>query len=457
MSIWSVIGWGRTSEGARVLSGIPRSRGEVLLFCSLAGVCMTLPSRYSNHFHPEALIFVFYPIALYFLSWFYLKNIAKGFRLEKRSLPEVCREGDHIRVELEFSYIGDLPFTYLLVQDGFAATDILFGPQIQVTRSVLRPDGRFCVSYEVDVNRGYGNFQIGPLRIEVFEPLHFFSSEVEIPGTVPFKVILNPPVPEDLELEKENALTPLGDSRSTKTGSSLEFFGIRECCPGDDIRAICWSKTAQVGRLILKTFELDARPEVLLVLNTEATKVKGLGFGNNFKRTLRMAAGILSQCIEERLPTRLILPIGDSPEIVNIQPTGSGREFAFELLANLEAGKGVDLPALLAVAAGKAGPATILIVLSHTMDIPLEPVLDGLFALQARQAKAMLWALDDAKMIRFDAQRANDTMDKEEFTRRMGEFGIHVKLVPVKTAPPPEVANSISNSQKKQKYVQMLS
>ena len=56
----------------------------------------------------------------------------------------------------------------------------------------------------------------------------------------------------------------------------------------------------------------------------------------------------------------------------------------------------------------------------------------------------MLWALDDAKMVRFDAQRADATMDKEEFTRRMEEFGIHVKLIPVKVIPPREVAHSVS-------------
>lgn len=407
----------------------------------MMGLYLFLPSRWGG-FHPEALIFVYVPLALWLLAWIYLQRIRNGFSLEERLVTPVCFENERVRVELRLRYQALLPFSTVTAQDSFPAADILTGPELLINSRFVDSQGRLTLVYETDANRGYGDFQIGPLHLRISDPLGLFRHEVDLPGTAPLKVFLRQPAPDGLDLSKENALTPLGDSRSTRAGPSLEFFGTKEYQPGDDIRAICWPKTAQLGKVILKTFELDTRPDVLLVINTEAGKVKGLGFGNNLKRVLRIGAGVLAACLESGLEARLLIPVGESPEIIAVPPSSARHLFITEFLAKVEGSQGVELPALLALAAGKAGPSTILVVLSHTLDVDLDPVLEWLFAIKARQAKVCLWSLDDTKMMRFSEKQASERMDKDLFINRMEELGIPIRLLPVRSAPPPEVAKS---------------
>ena len=419
----------------------PLTRNHTLFLAMLAGFGLSLAAGHGS-FRPEPLILVYLPAAVWLLAWFYLRAISGGFVLEERRLVPVCFENERVRVELRLRYQGTLPFTLATAQDTFPAADILTGPELTLNSRFLDRAGRITLVYETEANRGYGDFLIGPLRLRISDPLHLFRQELDLPGTVPLKVILRQPAPDGLDLTKENAMTPIGDSRSTRTGPSLEFFGTKEYQAGDDIRAICWPKTAQLGRVILKTFELDTRPAVLLVINTEAGKVKGLGFGNNLKRILRVGAGVLAACRESALEARLVIAVGDRPEIIDLPPSPGRHLFAAEFLAKVEGSQGVDLPTLLAVAAGKAGPSTVLVVLSHTLDIDLDPVLAGLFAIKARQAKVCLWSLDDAKMMRFSEKQASEQIDKQVFVSRMEELGIPVRLLPARKAPPPEVANS---------------
>ncbi|MBI3039173.1 DUF58 domain-containing protein [bacterium] len=229
-------------------------------------------------------------------------------------------------------------------------------------------------------------------------------------------MFLHPPVPDGLDLTKENALTPLGDSQATRTGHSLEFFGLKEFSQGDDIRSISWSKTAQMGKLVLKTFELDTRPEIILVLNTDTRRIKGFGFGNNLKRAIKLAAGVLLAAYESGLTVFLVLPISEQPVLLTLLPSTTQQEFVFDLLAKLEG--------------------------SEMVDLPLDPVLSILFAIQGRQTKVSFWSIDDAEMINFNEKQKDENMDKGFFIDRMEELGIPFRLLQAKKPPAPEIANS---------------
>lgn len=426
--------YGRTSEtGAPAL---PTTLRGLLWYMLFGGIVLFLPhSRASwQDFHPEALFLVYLPLALWGVAWAYVTAVRDGFRLVDRRLPALCLEGERLEVELDLEYHGLLPFTRVLARDGFDASDILQGPEILVYPSMADRAGRLHLRYVVEASRGFGDFSIGPLRLVVSDPLDLFTREIDLPLRTPLKVLLHSPPPAGVDLEKDNALTPLGDSRSTRTGSSLEFYGIKEYAYGDDIRALCWAKTAQIGRPVLKTFELDARPDVVMVVNTSLAQVKGFGFGNTLKRILRLASGFLHVFQARGLAVRLLLPVDDEPREILVPPAAGHHTFVREFFAGLEGSRRVDLAGLLEVATARVGPSTVFLVLSHTLDIPLEPVIEWLFVARSRNAKVAVWVLDDADMVRFNEQQQSERLDKQVFVTRMGELGVPIRLVPIRAS-----------------------
>jgi uncharacterized protein (DUF58 family) len=58
-----------------------------------------------------------------------------------------------------------------------------------------------------------------------------------------------------------------GSFRSLYRGQGIEFSGVREYLPGDDVRAIDWNVTARMGRPFIKQFQEDRELVVFIVLD----------------------------------------------------------------------------------------------------------------------------------------------------------------------------------------------
>lgn len=373
---------------------------------------------------PELFSLVVFPYVLLLVSWLYLRQVKNKFQVVSRNFPEICREGDWIKVQIKFKFCGDLPVFYLLVRDGFSGTDILEGPELMVFPLIGQDE--FFISYEVPANRGFGDFEIGPLFLKVFDPFEIFEEEVIVGGKVPLKVILNPP-PLAIDLKKENSLTPLGDSRAQKPGQSLEFYGLSEF-RRHDIRFISWAKLAQTGRLIVKEFEFDARADIILVVNTEADKIKGLGFGSNIKRALKVAAGVWEEVWEAGMRLRLIVSSGSEIHVFHLQPSHSDLLFGLEFLAQVKGSSQVDLPTLLQIASSLVSPSTILFVVSHSLDFDLDKVLGHLLGIKAKRAAAHLFTVDDREMVKFSDNQSFAISTKDLETRLI-EIGIGFRII----------------------------
>ncbi len=376
--------------------------------------------------NPLFLIFVIFPVVLVVVSYIYMSFFREKFELVSRVVPEICREGERLKVLMTFKYKGVLPFTYALARDTFLATDILEGPEIMISPPFGEENISF--SYEVEANRGYGDFIVGPLLLKVFDPIGIFSEEIRIEGENRLKVLIQPPTNEELNLVKENSLTPLGDSRARKPGQSLEFFGINEYRPGSDFRHICWKKLAQLGILVVKEFEFDARSEVMVVLNTEAGKIKGLSFGSNIKKAIRVASGLLEASFSNRLKTTLVVPVDEEPRVLTISPSFQNQIFALDFLARIQGSDEVSFPALIDLAGGYVNPSTVLFVVSHTLDFNFEEVLNRLLDAASKKARVCFLTVDDSEMVKYSSFEGNN-ISTVEFASRLQELSIDFRVL----------------------------
>lgn len=419
---------GQASLLRKVLESENRLRA-MLLFMMLMGIILFMPNRYSQDFHPRALLLVLFPAFVMLFCWLYVRIVAKGFSVISREIPETCLEQEMIEIVLEIRYSSPVPFANVTLIEDFPATDILESPEVILNYDDFRKTGRAKVVYKNLLNRGYGHFTIGPTEIRVTEPIGFFEKKLSFPLKSQIDVWFNPPAPEDLDLVKENALTPMGDSRSTLSGHGMDFYGIKEYVPGDDIRAMSWLKTAQTGKPIIKQFERDTRPDVFVAIHTDKKQLRGFGFGNTMKRLLRISAAILSETQKEGLPSAIGLCIENMAHYIKLNSAVPVYGFLTDLLGDLKPAEDDGLQQLINLAMRKAGPGSIVIFLSQTIHLDMDVLLGALINIRARGAKVALWAIDDSNMVRFSEDQQN-VISKEEFKARMEEMDLEFILIP---------------------------
>ncbi|MFZ5949517.1 MAG: DUF58 domain-containing protein [Candidatus Rifleibacteriota bacterium] len=406
-----------------------RNQG-LLLFAMVAGVLMFLPGK-NGQFHPVFLIFVLVPGFVILLSWLYLRCIVGGFRVKARHMPQNCLEREEIEVAVEVEYRLPIPFSNAYLTDTFPAVDIFTSPEISLFHEDFSRTGTALAIYRHKVNRGYGEFNIGPVEIKVEDPFGLFSRTLKFDVMNKLQVWLSPPPPEDLDLLKENALTPMGDSRSTMAGHGMDFYGIKEYVPGDDIRAISWLKTAQAGRPVIKQFERDTRPDVFVAVHSDKNQLRGFGFGNTLKRLFRLVAALMVETQERGLASAMAICIDDQAQYLRISSSVPVYGFLTGLLGKLEAAGEGGLKSVLDLSLNKVGPGSIVFILSQTVHLDIDVLLHTMLTLQARGATVSLWAIDDAEMVRFSTDQKNK-ISSEEFKQRLEEMNLKFVLLPAR-------------------------
>lgn len=68
-----------------------------------------------------------------------------------------------------------------------------------------------------------------------------------------------------------------GSFRSLYKGRGIEFSGVREYFPGDDVRSIDWNVTSRMGRPFVKQFEEDRELVLFLVVDASLSMTTGGG------------------------------------------------------------------------------------------------------------------------------------------------------------------------------------
>lgn len=202
--------------------------------------------------------------------------------------------------------------------------------------------------------------------------------------------LLSPRILARLERLQVSSRRPLvgglvGDHRSPRFGSSLDFSDYRQYHPGDDLRRVDVNAYARFDRLLLKLFEAEDDVAVRLLVDTS-----GSMDGAKLVRAKQFAAAIGFVALTNRdIVTLHTFPVG------NEGPRLLGKTAVPELFARLEALEAQGATPFAAAASAmlaRPGPPGITVVIS---DLLTEEWDAGLRRLPANRADvAVIQVLD---------------------------------------------------------------
>ncbi len=147
------------------------------------------------------------------------------------------------------------------------------------------------VKYEVVFEGRVGKHYVGPLKAVVRDPLGLFrSSELELVKAE--EVAIQPAIREVVIRRVWIHTRSAGVVRSGEPGSGVEFYGVREFRPGDDLRRVVWRTLASSNRLSVKEMEREAYQNIVFVVDASPQMFYGPYRGTPYEHASEVIASI---------------------------------------------------------------------------------------------------------------------------------------------------------------------
>ena len=119
----------------------------------------------------------------------------------------------------------------------------------------------------------------------------------------------------------ERTIASPGETRSRRTGSSGEFFRIRDASPSEPPRRINWLASARTGRLMANDFEVERTGDILLLIDARPTSLGQAVDAQLLSLTVAAAYGIAESFLREKARVGL----GVFGEFLDVVPLAGGR------------------------------------------------------------------------------------------------------------------------------------
>lgn len=220
--------------------------------------------------------------------------------IDARRIPLTHRlvEATGLPVQVEVANAGRGTRWRILVEDRVANLTTGRGDPVRYTFVAPHIDAREAVSgrgeYPCPVR---GRHRLGPLVLHGSDPLGLFLVRREI-GDEAHAIVYPRPFRFPRWLVRGGAFLQLQDlRRSAARGQGLEFYGVREYVPGDDLRHVHWKVTAHVGRLSLREFEAGAPAALRLFLDLHEDVHRGIEPNTTLHSAVRVAASAARECV----------------------------------------------------------------------------------------------------------------------------------------------------------------
>lgn len=315
-----------------------------------------------------------------------LSTAALGWRR-----PAVDRVFEHepVTVVMELTNRGRLPRLLLTVRDHLPEFVEAERPPEFVVPS-LWPGERARLSYQARALKR-GVYSLGPLSVSASDPFGIFRRFVPLAAHTE-AVVYPRPVPLAGSVARTGTQTGLSTGeRARAAESGLEFYGVRDYQPGDELRRIHWPITARHAQLTVIEYERGTSASLTVVLDTAAGTEFGTGVETTLEVGVRAAASLIRWALASQGVSTLVVGSSAGPHWVEVsQPD---REYeALEVLARVKAEGTIPISKVLEWAGHRMISGGAVCAVTAAPDKGLPAVIEGLRQRQVRVSVVMMEA-----------------------------------------------------------------
>lgn len=137
-----------------------------------------------------------------------------------------------------------------------------------------------------------GAYRLGPLVAKWGDPLGLTQRKVTL--AEPYEVLVHPSV----ELVQDRPLTrmfedpPIRPPVSRPWPQGLEFYGMRDYAPGDDIRRVVWRAFGRTGKLLVRESEQGITDKITIVIDQNKRSHSQGEVSESFEAAVKAAASL---------------------------------------------------------------------------------------------------------------------------------------------------------------------
>lgn len=213
-----------------------------------------------------------------------------------------------------------------------------------------------------------GAYTVGPVRVTTGDPFGLFRFSREYGEAQPVLVL---PRAEELPYfwSPIAQLPGEGVVRKRTHYVTPNAAGVREYYPGDSLNRIHWRSTARLGRLMVKTFEMDPTSNIWVVLDMHAGAQAGEGNDSTEEYSVRVATSLANHFLQA---DRLLGLMAHGQEKLTLDPARGSKQYGriLETLAMAKADGEAPISEMLASEARTFGRNTTLILITSSRDEP---------------------------------------------------------------------------------------
>ena len=236
-----------------------------------------------------------YGLALLFVACFFLAPRNLKLTGERAGLFPRAHEGDRLDVEVSLEATRSVS-TFILEE----RVPERLGQPVRVPITRLASGEKLTHRYSVRCTRR-GVYEVGPLVAVKSDPLGLTQRETLI--AEPFELLVHPRIEivSDRPLTRQFEDPPIRPPVSKPWPSGLEFYGMREYQPGDDLRRIVWRASARTGKIMVREAEQGITDKITIILDTDrgAHSRDGEGLSESFEAGVRAAASLAVRHLRE--------------------------------------------------------------------------------------------------------------------------------------------------------------
>jgi uncharacterized protein (DUF58 family) len=299
---------------------------------------------------------------LFLFSYLLLIMLVLAFVAGRRTLPVEgtrsdgrprLREGETVTMEVELTASRRLS-TFILEERVPEA----LGEAARV--SVASLDGGQSVNHAYQLTcKRRGVYQLGPLVAKWGDPLGLTQREVVL--AEPFELLVHPSIEhvQDRPLTRLFEDPPIRPPVSKPWPQGLEFYGMHQYTPGDDIRRVVWRAYARTGQLLVREAEQGITDKITILLDVDGRNHSKGDVSESLEAGIRAAASLGVRHLREGYSVTLE---GNSRRLLPPARGGNSQMMLLDALARVEPEKVPIVESIMRLVSDPSRDAHIVII-----------------------------------------------------------------------------------------------